>query len=108
MSMQYGVDGNSDLHLLSLLKGFFESLKKEIISPAIILEKYSQSCLDMIYVICDAVNIDKSGIPRAENYLEEIDYLERVGKHFTTQNVVDSSDLALWDKVKTIYFGNPT
>jgi hypothetical protein len=105
MCMQYGVDGDSDLHILSLLKGFFDGLRNQTVTTSIILEKYSQSYLDMIYTISDATQDSrKSPIILQENYLlDEIAYLQRVGEHFTTQKVLDADDLNLWETLKNIY-----
>jgi hypothetical protein len=108
MCMQYGVDTDSDLHLLSLLKGFIDGLKNESITATSILEKYGTSCIDMIYTICDHTNDSwKSGIVSQENYLlEEIHYLERIGKHFISREILDPQDSALWEKLRYIYFNS--
>jgi hypothetical protein len=110
MCMQYGVDGNQDLHLLSLLHFLFSKLKSGELRTDMILGKFGQVCINMIYVVCDHVGgSTDSKLNLEDNYLlPELNYLNRMGKHFISNEPLESEDLLLWENVKTLYFNTST
>jgi hypothetical protein len=108
MCMQYCVDGNSDLHLLGILYFLFSKLKSGELTTDVILHNFGQSCIDMIFIVCDHVGEPwDSGLILEENYLlDELSYINKMGKYFTMNESRDSEDLQLWEKLKTVFFNN--